>query len=334
MNDINSNSAILISGGAGFIGSTVAMQLAQSGYLPVVLDDLSSGIKSFVKWGPFFHGSCADRSLVGEICQRYSISACIHFAGRIEVGQSVIDPLSFYQSNVLASIDFMSALQANGVNQCVFSSTAAVYAPQMAPLLETDLIRPSSPYGRTKRIIEEFLHDFGSATGFRSVILRYFNAAGGDPSGQIGESHNPETHLIPCLLDVAAQRRPHFSLFGTDYDTPDGTCIRDYIHVCDLADAHVLAVQHLLSGGSSSVYNVGTGTGYSVLDVIRTAREIVGQDISIIQSPRRPGDSAILVANTDAIRRDWNWTPRRSDLRTIITDAWTWRSPHHPFWKS
>ncbi len=327
MNTTQNRPAVLVSGGAGFIGSHVAKALAEAGYLPVVLDDLSAGFESFVNWGPFYRGCCSDQQLVRSICDAHAIQACVQFAGRIEVGQSVVDPVSFYRSNVMDAITLFETLYGAGVGRIVFSSTAAVYAPSAVPIRESASIMPGSPYGRTKWMTEQFLADFGVASGLRSVVLRYFNAAGGDPDGQIGEAHRPETHLIPAVLDVAVGRRGVFKQFGSDYPTPDGTCVRDYIHVMDLADAHVRAVHHLMAGGDSRTYNVGTGHGYSVSEVIRTAEQVIGRPIPIAHAPRRAGDVASLVANCDAIQTDWGWTAIRSDLKTLIGDAWRWRQP-------
>jgi UDP-glucose-4-epimerase GalE len=322
--------SILVTGGAGFVGSHVCEALHAAGFLPVVLDDLSSGFQDFVQWGPFVQGRIGDRDLVRQICETHRPVACLHFAGLIEVGRSVSHPDRFYDTNVVESIALIDTLRRCGVNSVVFSSTAAVYRAQMTPLVETAAFGPESPYGRTKWMIEQYLSDLGHSYGMRSIALRYFNAAGGHPTVDIGESHYPETHLIPALLDFAEGRRPSFTVFGTDYPTPDGTCIRDYVHVTDLAAAHVMAIRHLLGGGDSTVFNVGTGLGHSVKEVVEAAQFVVGKSLGVHYGDRRAGDAPMLVANCDAIRSEWGWRPRRSDLHTLIADAWRWRGRANP----
>ena len=322
--------SILVTGGAGFVGSHVCEALHAAGFLPVVLDDLSAGVQDFVQWGPFFKGRIGDRDGVRHICEIHHPVACLHFAGLIEVGRSVSHPDLFYETNVAESIVLMTTLRQCGVNSVVFSSTAAVYRAQMTPLAETAILGPESPYGRSKWMIEHYLTDLDRAYGIKSIALRYFNAAGGHPILEMGESHYPETHLIPALLDFAVGRRPSFTVFGTDYPTPDGTCIRDYVHVCDLAKAHVMAVRHLLAGGKSAVFNVGTGRGHSVKEVVDAVQFVVGQSLGVDYGDRREGDAPMLVANSDAIQSEWNWRPLRSDLHTLIADAWRWRGRSNP----
>lgn len=321
--------SILVTGGAGFIGAHVCAALYEAGFLPVVLDTLSSGFEDFVKWGPFYQGNCGNQSLVQQIVEAHRPVACIHFAGLIEVGRSVIDPQRFYRENVAASIDLMDILRDSGVNTVVFSSSAAVYQTRPEPLFESDALSPESPYGRTKLMVEQLLADMSLAYGTRYAALRYFNAAGGQSDLGIGESHFPETHLIPSILDFAYGRRPSFTVFGDDYPTVDGTCIRDYIHVQDLASAHVLALQYLLDGGDSVALNVGTGRGHSVREVITVATDVVGRPILPQFGPRRMGDAPMLVANCDLIQSLLGWTPMASDLQTIVADAWRWRGHHN-----
>jgi UDP-glucose 4-epimerase len=309
---------ILVTGGAGFIGAHTCCALADSGFIPVVVDDLSGGFAEFVQWGPLIVGDCGNSELLRTVCRDYAPVACIHFAGLIEVGRSMAIPDQFYQVNVGASISLFKTLQECGVRNVIFSSTAAVYQSQDQPLQETDPIRPASPYGKSKWMVEEVLADMDRAYDLPHVCLRYFNAAGGHPTATIGEAHSPETHLIPSLLDFVLGKRPDFTVFG------DGTCIRDYIHVMDLADAHVRAIQHLINGGKSLTLNVGTGRGHSVNEVVKVVETIVGHPIHPTYAAPRAGDSAHLVANVDAIFAHWGWRASR-DLRDIIEDAWRYR---------
>lgn len=316
---------VLVVGGAGFIGSHVCKALAADGYLPVVYDSLIKGYDWAVKWGPLERGDIQDGARLAGVLERWKPIAALHFAAFIEVGESVRDPGRYWRNNFVGSLSLLEALRAAGVLSVVFSSTAAVYGmPQRVPIDERNALAPVNPYGMTKMAVENLLHDFEAAHGFRSVALRYFNAAGADPDGEIGECHTPESHLIPLVLDAAIGKRPHISIFGDDYPTPDGTCVRDYIHVCDLADAHVLALRRLLDGGASLRCNLGNGSGFSVRQVIDVAREVTGRAIPAVVSPRRPGDPAILVADPSVAVRELGWTQKWASLDVQVAHAWAW----------
>ena len=318
--------AILVAGGAGYIGSQTCKALSTAGYLPVTLDNLSTGFAAAVKWGPFERGDLRDRALVAEIVRRHDIKGAMHFAAYSLVGESVSNPLKYYDNNVGAAIAFAQALVEGGVEAFVFSSTAATYGiPTVSPIPETHATDPINPYGASKLAFESALRWIGEAHTFRWNALRYFNAAGADPEGETGESHEPETHLIPNLVKAVLGTGPALTVFGEDYPTPDGTPIRDYIHVVDLAEAHVRAIATLLDGAGSAIMNVGTGVGMTVKQMIEAAERVLGAPVPRTVGPRRPGDPPSLVAAASLIRRRLGWTARCSDLDSIIRDAALWQ---------
>ncbi|MBO9100298.1 MULTISPECIES: UDP-glucose 4-epimerase GalE [unclassified Rhizobium] len=322
---------ILVVGGAGYIGSHTCLDLANKGFVPVVYDNFSNGHREFVRWGPVEEGDIRDRARLDEVIARHKPAAILHFAALIEVGESVKDPVAFYENNVVGTLTLLSAAQAAGIKAFVFSSTCATYGlPQSVPLDETHRQVPINPYGQTKYIVEQALADYDRYTGFRSVILRYFNAAGADFEGRVGEWHKPETHAIPLAIDAALGRRAGFKVFGSDYETRDGTCVRDYIHVLDLADAHVRAVQYLLDGGDSVALNLGTGTGTTVKELLSAIEDVTGKPFPVEYAGRREGDSTTLVANNDHAKAVLGWVPQY-DLSQIIQSAWNWhaKSNHH-----
>ncbi|TCU36071.1 UDP-glucose 4-epimerase GalE [Rhizobium azibense] len=317
---------VLVVGGAGYIGSHTCLDLANKGYKPVVFDNFSNGHREFVRWGPAEEGDIRDRSRLEEVLAKHKPSAILHFAALIEVGESVKDPVSFYENNVIGTLTLLSAAQTAGIKAFVFSSTCATYGlPQSVPLDETHRQVPINPYGRTKYIVEQALADYDHYKGLRSVILRYFNAAGADFEGRIGEWHQPETHAIPLAIDAALGRRQGFKVFGSDYETRDGTCVRDYIHVLDLADAHVRAVEYLLKGGDSVALNLGTGTGTTVKELLGAIEDVSKRPFPVEYIGRREGDSHTLVANNDKARDVLGWAPQY-DLSQIIQSAWNWHS--------
>lgn len=324
---------ILVTGGAGYIGSHTAYTLKQAGYGVVILDNLSYGhreiIDNVVKV-ELVIGDTSDRPLLDKLFATHNIAAVMHFAAYIAVGESVEEPGKYYLNNVSSTLNLLEAMLAAGINKFVFSSTCAVYGmPQQIPMTEEHPHNPLSPYAASKDMVETILRDFDQAFGLKSVAFRYFNASGADPSGKLGEDHNPETHLIPLALLTALGKRESLYIFGTDYDTPDGTAIRDYIHVNDLATAHVLGLEYLLAGGSSEVFNLGNGNGFSVKEVIETARQVTGLPIRALESDRRPGDAPILVGSSAKAGRILGWNPQYADLGKIIEDAWRWHQQHH-----
>ncbi|NTG47587.1 UDP-glucose 4-epimerase GalE [Agrobacterium rhizogenes] len=317
---------VLVVGGAGYIGSHTCLDLANKGFQPVVYDNFSNGHREFVKWGPAEEGDIRDRARLDEVLARYKPAAILHFAALIEVGESVKDPVSFYENNVIGTLTLLAAAQAAGIGAFVFSSTCATYGlPQSVPLDESHRQVPINPYGRTKYIVEQALADYDQYKGLRSVVLRYFNAAGADFEGRIGEWHTPETHAIPLAIDAALGRRQGFKVFGSDYDTRDGTCVRDYIHVLDLADAHVRAVEYLLRGGESVALNLGTGTGTTVKELLGAIETVSERPFPVEYVGRREGDSTTLVANNDKARDILGWSPQY-DLSRIIESAWNWHA--------
>ena len=317
---------VLVVGGAGYIGSHTCLVLAERGYQPIVFDNLSNGHSEFVRGGPLEEGDIRDRKRLDEVFATHRPDAVLHFAALIEVGESVKDPVAFYENNVVGALTLLSAAMSAGVDAFVFSSTCATYGlPDQVPMDETHRQVPINPYGRTKWIIEQALKDFGTYKGLRSVMLRYFNAAGADPDGRIGEWHSPETHAIPLAIEAALGRRDGFKVFGSDYDTRDGTCVRDYIHVLDLADAHVRAVDYLLEGGETVELNLGTGTGTTVKELLAAISVVSGRPFPVEYVGRRDGDSTSLVADNARAREVLGWQPRFS-LEEIIRSAWHWHS--------
>jgi UDP-glucose-4-epimerase GalE len=319
-------SAVLVAGGAGYIGSQTCKVLASAGYLPVTLDNLSTGYAQSVKWGPFIQADLRDHEAILAAVKTYGITSAIHFAAYSLVGESTSNPAKYYDNNLGAAVAFASALIEADVKALVFSSTAAVYGnPQSELIGETHPTVPINPYGASKLAFEQALYWLERAHGLNYTALRYFNAAGADPDGEIGESHEPETHLIPLVCKAALGTGKALNVFGTDYDTRDGTAMRDYIHVVDLAWAHVSAIKRLLAGGDSQTLNVGTGSGVTVQEVINTAQDVLGVPVPHALSPRRAGDPATLVADCERIRRVLDWTPRFSDLPTLISTAANWQ---------
>lgn len=320
---------VLVVGGAGYIGSHMVKRLQRAGYVPIVLDNLSQGRRSAVGSAQLIVGELGDSSVLDVIFQAWPIAAVMHFASYIQVGESVEKPATYYGNNVSNTVALLHAMMRHRVSRFIFSSTAAIFGnPEYVPIDEQHPKQPINPYGRSKLMVEEILRDFETAYGLRSCCLRYFNAAGADPDGELGECHEPETHLIPLVLQAASGRRASITVFGRDYDTPDGTCIRDYIHVNDLADAHLLALEALLSGADSMRFNLGNGAGYSIDEVIEAARRVTGREIVVCDGPRRAGDPARLVADSTAAREKLGWTPQLADLDTIIAHAWAWEQQY------
>lgn len=317
---------ILVTGGAGYIGSHTCLALAAKGYVPVVYDNFSSGHREFVKWGPAEEGDIRDRARLRDVLAVHKPAAVLHFAGLIEVGQSFKEPEAFYDINVGGSLALLQAMMEADIRAFVFSSTCATYGtPTYMPLDEAHPQAPINPYGRTKHIVEQALRDFDLCDRMRSVMLRYFNAAGADAEGRIGEWHTPETHAVPLLIEAALGRRAGFSIFGDDYETRDGTCIRDYVHVTDLADAHVRAVEYLLNGGETVAINLGTGTGTSVKELISAVETVSGRPLPVTRAERRAGDPPLLVASNETARTILGWEPEH-EIDDIIRSAWTWHS--------
>jgi len=317
---------ILVVGGAGYIGSHTCLDLSNKGFTPVVYDNLSNGHSEFVKWGVLEQGDIRDRARLAAVLREYRPAAVVHFAALIEVGQSVKEPAAFYENNVAGTLSLLGAMQDAGVDRLVFSSTCATYGmPEAIPMDETHVQLPINPYGRSKLIVEQMLHDLDQYSGLRSVVLRYFNAAGADPEGRIGEWHTPETHAIPLAIEAALGRRSGFKVFGSDYDTRDGTCVRDFVHVMDLADAHSRAVRYLLDGGDSVALNLGTGDGTTVKELLATIERVSGRRFPVDYVARRDGDSPALVADNAKARTVLGWAPAY-DLTAIVETAWNWHS--------
>lgn len=316
--------AILVAGGAGYIGSHTVKLLSRRGYDIIVYDNLSKGYKDFAKWGTFIKGDISDSSKLKEIFTNYKIDAVMHFCAFIEVGESVSNPQKYYHNNLVNTIKLLDTMLEFNIKNFIFSSTAAIFGnPVNIPIQENDPKNPINPYGKTKLYVENVLEDYEIAYGLKSICFRYFNAAGADPECEIGEAHNPESHLIPLILDAAIGKRENVKIFGTDYPTKDGTCIRDYIHVNDLAQAHILGLEYLLSEKKSENFNLGSGEGYSVREIIKNVKNITGKEFKVIETDRRPGDPPILIANSKKAQKILGWETKFS-LQEIIKTAWEW----------
>jgi len=319
----DTSKTVLVTGGAGYIGSHTCKLLAGEGYLPVTFDNLVYGHAHAVKWGPLEEGDLIDTARVQAVLEQYKPIAVVHFAAYSYVGESVTDPAKYYGNNVGGTLSLLNAMRAAEVDKIVFSSTCATYgAPEQLPIRETTPQNPINPYGKSKLMIEQMLADFDSAYGLRHVALRYFNACGGDLDGEIGEEHDPETHLIPLVLMSLTGEIPELTIFGTDYDTPDGTCIRDYVHVDDLARGHLLALQHLFKGKPSDAFNLGSGDGFSVKQIIDAVERVTGQTVPRKYGPRRVGDPPILTADISKARSELGFTTSVSDVDTVVSSAW------------
>ncbi|MDF0602181.1 UDP-glucose 4-epimerase GalE [Psychromarinibacter sp. C21-152] len=321
---------VLVTGGAGYIGSHACKVLRAAGYVPVTYDNLSTGWADAVKFGPFEQGELTDRAALDRVFAEYRPVAVMHFAALSQVGESMREPGLYWHNNVLGSLTLIEAAVAAGCLDFVFSSTCATYGEHDGVVLDEDTPQqPINAYGASKRAIEDMLANFEGSHGLRSVIFRYFNVAGADPDGEVGEFHRPETHLIPLMLEAIDGKRDALTVFGTDYDTPDGTCIRDYVHVMDLVEAHVAGVRWLADGRGSRVFNLGTGTGFSVLEVIEHSRAVTNRPVPYEVGPRRPGDCVKLVSGSVRAARELGWTPGRSELEAMISDAWRWHRTGH-----
>jgi len=318
-------SQVLVTGGAGYIGSHTCKALAAAGYTPVSLDNLVYGHRRAVRWGPLAEVDLADRAEIERVLREHDVRAVIHFAAFAYVGESMSDPGKYFRNNVVNTLNLLEAMGAAGVERIVFSSTCATYGiPARVPIAENDPQHPVNPYGESKLFVERALHWHGVAHGLRWMALRYFNAAGADPDAEIGEDHDPETHLVPLAIETALGRRAALQVMGTDYATPDGTAIRDYVHVTDLADAHVRALRHLEAGGASSALNLGTGKGHSVREVVAMVERVSGRPVEALDAPRRAGDPPVLVAAPGRAKELLGWQPRCSDLETIVRTAYRW----------
>lgn len=322
---------VLVLGGAGYIGSHTVYELIDNGAEVVVIDNLETGFREAVHPNAkLYIGDLRDRGFLDSVFEKEKdIDAVIHFAANSQVSESMKNPLKYYDNNLCGTKILLDALTAHGIDKIVFSSTAATYGePERVPILETDKTEPTNTYGETKLSMEKMFHWVDRAHGLKYVSLRYFNACGAHESGMIGEAHNPETHLIPLILQVPNGKREAISIFGTDYDTKDGTCIRDYIHVTDLAQAHILAVKYLMNGGESDIFNLGNGVGFTVREVIETAKRVTGKPIKVVEEGRRAGDPAVLIASSEKAKRILGWNPQHADLDKIIASAWKWHSSH------
>lgn len=321
---------VLVTGGAGYIGSHACKALARAGYVPVTYDSFVTGWRDAVKFGPLEEGDLSDRARLDAVFARWQPVAVMHFAALSLVGESMKNPGLYWRHNVLSSLTLIEAACAAGCLDFVFSSTCATYGDQDGVVLdETTTQAPINAYGGSKQAIEMILRDFEASHGLRSVIFRYFNVAGADPEGEVGEFHRPETHLVPLMLDAIDGKRPALTVYGADYPTRDGTCIRDYVHVSDLVDAHVLGLQWLQAGKGSEVFCLGSGTGFSVREVIAQSKAVTNREVPIVEGARRPGDAAVLVSGSTKAIRDLGWAPKRSDLTTMIADAWRWHQSGH-----
>ena len=333
MVSIKPKSNVLVTGGAGYIGSHVVKALQQEGYGVIVLDNLVYGHRDIVEdvlQAELVVGDICDRTLLDQLFANHSITAVMHFAAYAYVGESVRDPGKYYRNNVAGAVNLLDAMVAANVKKLVFSSTCAVYGvTETVPITETLPQRPINPYGASKLMVEQILSDYDAAYGLKSVCFRYFNAAGADPDGQLGEDHTPETHLIPLVLQTALGQRDSIAILGTDYPTPDGSCVRDYIHVSDLAQAHLLGLGHLLAGKQSEAFNLGNGNGFSVRQVIDTVKQVTGKSIKVIEAERRPGDPPILVGSCEKAKELLGWVPQFSELNDIMAHAWKWHQRRH-----
>lgn len=328
-----SKPTILVTGGAGYIGSHVALALLSSGYKIAILDNLVNGHRELVEAVlkiPVIVGDTGDRACLEKIFASHNIEAVMHFAAYAYVGESMVDPFKYYHNNVAKTITLLEAMLAAGVKKLVFSSTCAAYGiPKFIPVSEDESSHPINPYGASKLMVERILTDFKAAYGLESVCFRYFNAAGADPEGRLGEDHQPETHIIPLILLAALGKRPHISIYGTDYPTPDGTCIRDFIHVVDIAKAHILGLQYLLEGGETALFNLGNGNGYSIREIIQAAEQVTGKVIPVIECDRRPGDPPILVGSSKKANSILGWEPEYPQMVQMLKHAWNWHQKRH-----
>lgn len=318
---------VLVTGGAGYIGSHACKTLSKAGYLPIAYDNLIYGHRDLVKWGPFEEGDITDSIRLNSVMDKYHPEAVLHFAGYAYVGESVLIPNKYYRNNIVGSLTLLESMLKHRIHRIVFSSTCSTYgSPLSIPISEDHIQNPVNPYGQSKLTIEKMLQDFDTAYDMKSIALRYFNAAGADPDAETGEDHSPETHLIPLVLDAALGIRPHITIHGSNYATPDGTCIRDYIHVTDLAEAHVLALKRLEAGSESCAYNLGNGIGYSVKEIIDVAGQITGRTIPTQTGPRRPGDPDRLISEPRKAINELGWKPQHGDIKVIIDHAWKWHT--------
>ncbi|MDH5483825.1 MAG: UDP-glucose 4-epimerase GalE [Gammaproteobacteria bacterium] len=316
---------VLVVGGAGYIGSHMVKMLSLAGHQVTTLDNLSNGYRDAVIYGDFVEGDIADSQLLDQLFSDNQFDGVMHFASYIQVGESVEKPSMYYRNNVSNTQTLLDAMVKHGVLSFIFSSTAATFGePEYTPIDEKHPQKPINPYGHSKLMVEQILADFDHAYGLKSVCLRYFNAAGADPDGELGERHVPETHLVPLVLQAASGRRANITVFGSDYDTPDGTCVRDYIHINDLCSAHLMGLEHLVKGGESRAYNMGNGQGYSIREVIDVAKKVTGKDFEVLLGERRDGDPARLVADSKLLQAELGWQPVYPDLETIIAHAWVW----------
>ena len=328
-----SQNTILVTGGAGYIGAHAVLALQKAGYQVIVLDNLSYGHPELIQdrlQAELLVADISDRAFLDNLFATRQIDAVMHFAAFIAVGESVQEPAKYYRNNVVGTLTLLEAMIAANIKKFVFSSTCAVYGmPKEVPMTENHPIQPLSPYAASKRVVEQMLGDFDQAYGLKSVIFRYFNASGAEPTGLLGEDHDPETHLIPLALLTTLKKREFLSIFGTDYDTPDGTAVRDYIHICDLADAHILGLEYLLEGGESNLFNLGNGNGFSVREVIETTKKVTGLPLPVKEGDRRAGDAPILVGSSEKAQTILGWQPQYADLEKIITHAWQWHQERH-----
>ncbi|MFK5854534.1 MAG: UDP-glucose 4-epimerase GalE [Bacteroidota bacterium] len=320
---------ILVVGGAGYIGSHMVKMLSKAGHYVTTLDNLSNGYQDAVKYGEFVEGDIADAVLLDKLFSENTFDGVMHFASYIQVGESVEKPSMYYRNNVSNTQVLLDVMVEHGVKCFIFSSTAATFGePDYTPIDEAHSQKPINPYGHSKLMVEQILRDFDHAYGLKSVSLRYFNAAGADPEGELGERHIPETHLIPLVLQAASGRRDNITVFGTDYDTPDGTCIRDYIHINDLCSAHLLGLEHLVAGGETKTYNMGNGQGYSIKELIDVAKDVTGSNFKVVLGERRDGDPARLVADSSLLQKELGWKPEFAGLDIILRHAWEWEKKH------